>query len=161
MGGAFLLSEWVSERVSEWVGWFVAVEDSAILQVAPLYNVTAHRAHGTILMIMRAVVVLHVSFIHICWTFDDSWVPFFGGGGEGWNGSLKSREPDISSLEHSIILKRLADQEKYTQIKNNPAPRSKDHGLGFMERLHGTYIWLSNPFVCVWSSTRRFSHIWL
>jgi hypothetical protein len=36
-------------------------------------------------------------------------------GGEGWNGSLKSREPDISSLQHSIILKRLADQEKYTQ----------------------------------------------
>jgi len=47
-------------------------------------------------------------------------------GGEGWNGSLKSREPDISSLQHSIILKRLADQEKYTQIKNNPAPKSKD-----------------------------------
>ncbi len=76
---------WVREREREceWVGWFVAVEDSAILQVAPLSNETAHRAHGSILVIMRAVVVLHVSLIHICWTFDDSWVPFFGGGGRG------------------------------------------------------------------------------
>jgi hypothetical protein len=45
-------------------------------------------------------------------------------GGEGWNGSLKSREPDISLLQHTIILKRLADQKIYT--KNNPAPTSKD-----------------------------------
>jgi hypothetical protein len=39
---------------------------------------------------------------------------------------LKSTEPNISSLEHTIILKRLADQEKYAPKKNNPAPRSKD-----------------------------------
>ncbi len=53
---------WVSERERErereceWVGWFVAVEDSAILQVAPLSNEMAHRAHGSILVIMRVVV---------------------------------------------------------------------------------------------------------
>jgi hypothetical protein len=81
-------------------------------------------------MITRAVVVLHVSFdTHFFVELlmipgSHFWVV---GRGEGWNGSLKSTEPDISSLEHTIILKRLADKEKYTHKKeNNPASSSKD-----------------------------------